>query len=1186
MLRRHWLRGLFARNAVARRLRGERARARRGCRPLTEALEARVLPAVTFQFDYSRDTAGFFDDGARRATLEQAGSMLGDQLNDVLFEIIPHQLDPADTWTAQFVDPSDGMTFDVIDPIIGEDVIVIYVGGRNLGGALAFGGPASIPTVSGVQEFVDTVLARGQLGALDATPTDYGPFGGTVTFNTTTNWHFGESTTGLDAGEFDFLSTALHELAHVIGFGTAPSFMNLVSGGLFTGGQSSVEYGLGGSVPLQDPGHWRQGLFSDGQEVALDPDLADGERKLLTSLDLAALSDIGWEVDVGSLTPPSITLAGLGGAALLISDNGTPNDGMSQYTINGGGPIEFETTTGDIFIQGGAGADTVTFDSIDGMFDGDFFLNGGGGDDLLDVDYSLSDSFTYNGQGGNDSLALQGATTTQVEHSFFNASDGTVAIDSAASPNVFYTGLEPIEDRIPTTTRIFSFLDGADDITIDDDGIALNGLSRIRSVSSSETVHFSHLTTSVIVDAAGGDDIVSILSLDGLFTGPVSVIGGAGNDTLNGLPASIPLHLAGNDGNDTLTGGSAADTIDGAAGADSIVGGAGGDVLTGGDDNDHIDGGSGADSIDGDAGDDNLIGGDGNDTLNGAAGADSLNGGAGDDILNASVGDDSLDGGSGNDELDGSDGADVLAGGDDDDTLRGGLGNDQLIGGAGNDVVNGDDGDDDLTGGDGNDIQNGGDGTDRLVEAADSNITVTANALTGIGNDVFTNIELAEITGGVSANNIDLSLFTGPATVFAGDGDDTVTGTAQIDSLLGEAGADLINGGGANDRIFGGSGEDTLNGDAGDDFLRGESEADVVNGGDGADIVNGNQGRDTVSGGGGDDLVLGGGGPDTLFGGDGNDRLLGQSGFDVLTGDTGNDTLDGGRGSDRVIESADSDFTVRQFRLTGNGTDRLRSIERVEIDGGVGSNTLDASSFNGRVTLRGGDGDDTLIGGADNDGLNGQEGNDSLVGNGGADVLLGGAGTDTLEGNDGDDTLDGEAGSGDRLFGGVGNDSLIGGSGADRLFGDDGNDTLEGGGGSDRLFGGLGDDSLRGGDQNDQLFGEDGHDTLIGDAGNDTLNGGQGRDGLDGVTGNDLLKGAGADDTLFGGEGSDTLEGEGGADLVIGLGGADRVNGGGSTDTLIGGSGSGADIGDVSLEPAETDEFFAFTPPGWLVSTI
>ena len=54
-----------------------------------ERLEDRCTPAITFQFDYSLDTSGFFNNPQARATLEQAGQILGSQLSDQLSAITP-----------------------------------------------------------------------------------------------------------------------------------------------------------------------------------------------------------------------------------------------------------------------------------------------------------------------------------------------------------------------------------------------------------------------------------------------------------------------------------------------------------------------------------------------------------------------------------------------------------------------------------------------------------------------------------------------------------------------------------------------------------------------------------------------------------------------------------------------------------------------------------------------------------------------------------------------------------------------------------------------------------------------------------------------------------------------------------------------------------------------------------------
>ncbi len=114
----------------------------------------------------------------------------------------------------------------------------------------------------------------------------------------------------------DLYSVLLHEIGHVLGIGTADSWNNLVSGGLFTGAASVASYG--GSVPLNPTGdHWAEGTKSTvygtatSQEAAMDPTLTVGTRKLFTNLDVAGLQDVGWQI-VAVPEPSSLGLCGLG----------------------------------------------------------------------------------------------------------------------------------------------------------------------------------------------------------------------------------------------------------------------------------------------------------------------------------------------------------------------------------------------------------------------------------------------------------------------------------------------------------------------------------------------------------------------------------------------------------------------------------------------------------------------------------------------------------------------------------------------------------------------------------------------------------------------------------------------------------------------------------------------------------
>ncbi|NQV25720.1 MAG: hypothetical protein HQ518_15285 [Rhodopirellula sp.] len=1001
---------------------------------LVESLQTRILPAITFQFDYSLDATNFFDpinNPERRQVLEQAGNELGSRLQDTILEIIPHKFNVADTWTATFEDPSTGGSFNVNDLILGENIIQVYVGARDLGGSLGSGGPGVVSSVTGVQQWIDAVLGRGQAGALgpDNTQTDFSPFGGSIAFDQSANWYFGLSTSGLDSGEFDFFSTAVHELAHVIGFGTAPSFNNLVSGGVFVGSSAILEYDGSGPVPLEDPGHWQKDLQDNGSEVAFDPDLADGVRKNLTSLDYAGLNDLGWQVDGGDAYLPTILLASNTANSLVIQDDGIDGNGMSEYVLNGAPPVSFVTADADLLLAGGNNDDTISILSIDSSFTGQIVVNAAAGDDLLDIDYSVSDVVTYNGQLGNDSLALHGSPANTVTHSFTNSSDGSVLIANGSDSNIFYAGLEPIFDSIVATNRFFEFGSTADVITLDDDGTPGNGIMRLSSVSSSETVYFLDVIGTIILDAGGGDDSVTVLAIDAGFTAAFEVRGGSGNDTLNAAAVAAALLLNGDAGNDTITGGSGNDTLSGGDDDDEIQGGGG---------NDSVDGGSGTDTIS-ESGDANFIlgastltgvgfdqftgielasltGGDSANLIDASlfAGSVTVSAGAGDDTVVGSDNDDQLFGDAGNDSLTGGQGNDLVNGGADDDVVFGGAGDDVVLGGGGNDTLNGEDGNDDirgqsqndvLTGGLGDDTLDGGDGWDSLFESENVDFTLTDVSLIGVGTDQLANLESAELEGGFLGNLLDASAFTGNTILRGLAGSDTLIGGSGNDILIGYAGHDSLVGNGGDDTLLGSAGSDTLDGGSGNDQLRGQGGSgdqlfggagdDDLDGGAGQDTLNGDDGQDTLSGAAGNDELNGGAGDDSLLGGSGSDILNGNDGRDTLAGETGDDQLNGGTGDDSLV-------------------------------GGDGEDTLD-----------GGDGDDTLIGGDGNDFLFGQSGNDGLDGGAGDDIVNGGADNDSL-------------------FGGSGNDSMYGGAGNDLVIGMSGNDVVKGQSGFDILAGGSG----------------------------------------------------------------------------------------------------------------------------------
>ncbi len=127
-----------------------------------------------------------------------------------------------------------------------------------------------------------------------------------------------------------------------------------------------------------------------------------------------------------------------------------------------------------------------------------------------------------------------------------------------------------------------------------------------------------------------------------------TVIGGAGNDTINGGPSAD--YLRGGQGDDVITGGPAFDDINGNQGNDTIHGVGGGDWLVGGQGNDLIFGAGPGDIMLGNLGNDTLIGGNGPGcVLRGGQGDDSLAGRTGSDYISGDRGDDTVSGGAGAD---------------------------------------------------------------------------------------------------------------------------------------------------------------------------------------------------------------------------------------------------------------------------------------------------------------------------------------------------------------------------------------------------------------------------------------------------------------------------------------------------------------------------------------------------------
>ncbi|QNN21514.1 PEP-CTERM sorting domain-containing protein [Planctomycetales bacterium ZRK34] len=298
---------------------------------LVISMAGRPAGAIDLVFDYSLDTyefsdgtVGFFNKFPEaKADLELAGRVF-ERFQDNLAAIEPSSTadpidvdpftGPYDVWAALISHPGTGQSnYRIAGLTIAEDTVVVYAGGRNLGGStLGVGGGGGYSTFVGT-EFETTLKTRGQ-GTIDEVTgvdaVEIAPWGGSISFDTVDGsgaerlWNFGAAPTSADVDKSDFLSVAIHELAHLMGFSfSTPSFANQVSGGQFTG--AAAEYYNDGPVALAgDLSHFAEGTLSEvrgvTQETAMDPTLRSlngiSDRKLFTDLDYAVMRDLGWMV--------------------------------------------------------------------------------------------------------------------------------------------------------------------------------------------------------------------------------------------------------------------------------------------------------------------------------------------------------------------------------------------------------------------------------------------------------------------------------------------------------------------------------------------------------------------------------------------------------------------------------------------------------------------------------------------------------------------------------------------------------------------------------------------------------------------------------------------------------------------------------------------------------------------------
>jgi hypothetical protein len=336
--------------------------------------------ALHLELDYAYDAAHgnyFATHEPARLALEKAAADVGDLLATPLGAITANTFTGTQNtafttfnWSLSVINPSTGM----LDPSPPSpftrpaDTIVVHVGFQafpddRLGGAKidqatktinSSGSTTDRVTATGIAEGAsNAMLSRGAapvmgafIGQIGTVPYSlrYGPLGGSLWFDSDIDndnapdlgrldeyWHF-DTTTPVPAGKRDFYSVALRELVHTLGFGEGTAWAAQAQGTNWKGERAAAFYGNDGTGLITSDGQIAQGLggssLFDGtwQPAAMSPGLAAGERRYLTTLDVAFLQDLGYQMvpEPGSLWLAVLGVALLGTARRVRPRRGAP----------------------------------------------------------------------------------------------------------------------------------------------------------------------------------------------------------------------------------------------------------------------------------------------------------------------------------------------------------------------------------------------------------------------------------------------------------------------------------------------------------------------------------------------------------------------------------------------------------------------------------------------------------------------------------------------------------------------------------------------------------------------------------------------------------------------------------------------------------------------------------------------
>ena len=255
-----------------------------------------------------------------------------------------------------------------------------------------------------------------------------------------------------------------------------------------------------------------------------------------------------WTATAGSSNAGTANLVAAGFAVNLVAATGA-----NGWSVGNAGYATAVSLTGSANadrLVGGTGADTLSGGA------GSDSMDGGAGNDLLSY---------------ADNSATQGIRLVSINATTFVGTDGLGGTDIATGFESILGGAgnDSINAALYTTPVMLQGGAGDEPPT----GGAGNDLLSYADNSATQGIRLVSInaTTFVGTDGLGGTDTA---------TGFESILGGAGNDSINATQYTTPVMLQGGAGNDSLTGGLGNGSLTGGDGVDKFYITAGRDIVT------------------------------------------------------------------------------------------------------------------------------------------------------------------------------------------------------------------------------------------------------------------------------------------------------------------------------------------------------------------------------------------------------------------------------------------------------------------------------------------------------------------------------------------------------------------------------------------------------------------------------